>query len=700
MFFVLAGLLMGCAFLLRPMPPRQPNTYPPAELAAIKALRDTSIDARHLPTVQRDVDYSQRGAWFPSQESPLLAELVAEGKLPPVAERVGEEPLILEGPEGVGNYGGTWVRAASSATDVSVITWRLSCTGLVRWSPLGDPIRPNVAKAWTVSPDQREWTFYLRKGMKWSDGVPFTADDILYFWQEDKVLNAFRPEWMLVNGQSGDIVKVDDYTVKFVFPAPNGLLLEKLAVSPCFSPKHYFAQYLPGSGNPELIQAAMQARGLASPLALYNGLRSFKNPEQPQLWPWVYRTYKSSPPEEFVRNPYFWAVDPQGHQLPYVDRLLFEVRSPKLIPIAASSGEITMQERNLAFSDYTMLMANRGKNHYQVYHWLDARRSTWTLWPNLNRHVLPGDLESRWKARLLNEKTFRQAMSLAINRREIIDALYNGVGEPSQIEPGPESNFHSEKLAHSFTAFDPARANRMLDALGLTRRDAEGLREFPDGTRMSWFIDYTDYSGEGPAQFIVDDWAGVGVRAIQRERSRSLFIAEKAAMLHDFTVWSGESEFNPVVEPRSFAPVEGESFFAPAYGMWYQKGGMFGNPQAAFGGLAPPVGSPSREAQNLVHEVQHTASLEERQSLFAKVFDIDAEQVWSISVSTPPPALVVVKDGFHNVPRNAHRRLRPTIPPLPAGSKRSFFDQPGDSLRRRGADQDGDDDRHARRRTR
>src|SRR5205823_2490277 len=103
-------------------------------------------------------------------------------------------------------------------------------------------------------------------------------------------------------------------------------------------------------------------------------LNDFRNPECPRLWPWIYRTYKSSPPESFVRNPYFWAVDAQGNQLPYVDRILFDVKSPKLIALTAAAGDITMQARHISYDNYTLLMENRERNHYQVYHWFPASR--------------------------------------------------------------------------------------------------------------------------------------------------------------------------------------------------------------------------------------------------------------------------------------------------------------------------------------
>lgn len=676
-----ALLLVFCGWLLRPEIQTEATEVSGDVLEQVAELRDPKFDRENLPVIQHDVDYTEgsAGSWYPKGESPILAELVKEGKLPPVEERVGPEPVVLEGVDGIGKYGGTWLRIANAPGDLFIISWRLSCSTLVRWSPMGYPIRPHLAKSWESSPDGREWTFHLRKGVKWSDGQPFTVDDILYWWEAETIdLDLLPPKWMKTGGEVGEVVKVDDYTVKFLFAEPNGTLLESLAFQLPASPKHYLEQYHPTRGDQKLIEAAMKASGLSTPRSLYFSLGDYRNPYMPRMWPWIYRTYKTTPPEQFVRNPYFWAVDPEGNQLPYVDRILFEVKSPKLIPIAVAAGDVTMQSRDLKYEDYTLLMENRQRGNYQVYHWFNASRSAYTLWPNTNRRVLPGDPESKWKAQFLADKHFRQALSIAIDRWKIINAVYAGYGEPSQIEPGPASDFHSEKLAKSFTEYDPGRANKMLDELGLTNRDAEGMRTFPDGSRMTWYIDFTDFTGEGPVQFIVDDWAKVGIRAIQRSRSRSLFGSEKVGLLHDFTVWTGESEFNPMVEPRSFVATYGESHFAPGNAVWYERGGLYGDPRSKLGGIEPPPGGPIRTAQELLEEALRSTSRDQQVKLFDKIFDIAAENVWSISISTPPPNLVAVKNGFKNVP---HVAIDGFVYSSPAhtGIETYYFEKPSDS---------------------
>jgi len=686
LFLVVGIALMLCTWgvsvWMRPTIESTPVVYDKSELEAIRLDRSEQVDASDPPVVQVDVDYTlgQLAEWYPKGESPILTELVKQGALPAVEERVGTEPVVLQGTDGVGNYGGTLFRVASSSSDVALIGNRLAAPTLVRWSPMGYPLRPHVAKKWESSADRREWTFYLRKGMKWSDGSPFTADDILYWWEEELYFNTITPDWMMIGGQSGNVVKVNNYTVKFVFPNPYGNFPEMLAtpVMP-YSPKHYLEPYHPERGDPALIAEAMEARGFSTARALYFKLKNFRNPEHPQIWPWIYRTYQNNPPESFVRNPYYWAVDKAGNQLPYIDRVLFNVKAPKLIPVAAAAGEMHMQARHVRFSDYTLLMENRKRNHFQVYHWLSADRSVWALWPNQNRYVDPEDSTTAMKAELLRDKRFRQALSLAIDREKIISAVYSGFGEPAQIAPGKGSPYYSEKLLHSFTEFDPERANKLLDTLGLARDELLGTRTFPDGSPMTWYIDYTDYTGEGPVQFVINNWAEVGIRAVPRERSRPLFWAEKSSLQHDFTVWSGMSEYNPTVGSRSFVADNAQSHFAMANAAWFLRGGLYGDPRAQGGEMVEPdVGSPIRRAMELREAAMQAISEEEQIRIFNEILEIAAENLWSISIATPPPQPVLVKDGLRNVPRKALVGYT-YLTPGNTGVETYYFDAPTES---------------------
>ncbi|NQU42603.1 ABC transporter permease subunit [bacterium] len=652
-------LLVGASWVMRPARDREIVSYPPEEINAAKAVRRMLIDRENPPVLYREVDYSQgeSGAWWPKSESPILADLVEKGDLPPVAERVGSEPCVLEGVEGIGKHGGTWFRLASATSEISVMSHRMAYSALLRWSPEGYPIVPHVAKGYEVSPDNREFTFRLRKGMKWSDGYPFTADDILYWW-EGEILNetvgGVVPSYMKVRGKPGRVEKIDEYTVRFSFPEPNGIFLYLMATvqgsQVCGSPKHYLEQYQPDRGDQERIEARMRARNFASKPAVYRDVKDFFNPEHPRLWPWIYRTYKSNPPQSFVRNPYYFVVDSVGNQLPYVDQVHMDVKSPEFLAISVAAGQVTMQARHIDYDSYTHLMSQREKYGYDIYHWYSGDRSYYVIHPNLNRRVDPDDPASKFKHNLLNDKRFRKALSVALNREEIIEAEYNGQAVPAQCAPGPASYFYEPELYNAFTQYDPDEANRLLDEIGLTRRDFEGYRTYPDGSRMTFYMNFS-FTGLGPGQFVVDDWGKVGIRLVARERSRGLFSAELFARKADFNVWIGSGEYTPLLDPRAIVPVSGGAYYAVSYARWYERGGLYGliSPDKPEG-IEPPVGHPVRRAMEVYDDACQYSDVEKQREVFREALLIAADNLWTLNICTPPPVLMAVQDGFRNVP--------------------------------------------------
>jgi len=651
----------------------------------LENLRSPKLNPDEQHILWQDVDYSEGTAarWYPKGESPIFAELVREGKLPPVEERVGPEPVVLDGLAGIGRYGGTWFRVETSALRVDASNRRMSCSYFFRQSPQGFPIVPHMAKSWESSEEKRIWTMHLRKGVRWSDGHPFTADDIVYKWSRDLDIDDSPPafsKWMKAAGKPGRAEKVDDYTVRFVFPVPNLLFPEMItfAISHAiYAPRHYLEPYHPKYGDKELIEATMQARNLTTPQSLYAALKLWSNPEHPRMWPWVFRTHTLNPPFTFVRNPYYYAVDTQGNQLPYIDRIFYDIKPPDLLPAAAAGGSITMQAFNIQFMNYTMLMSERDSGNYEVFHWYPSERSQWTIHPNLNRYIDPGDPATKLKSELLSEVRFRRALSLAINRRQIIDAVFYGIGEPAQTSPGPDAFFHSEHLYKAYTAYDPEEANRLLDEIGLTRYDKEGYRSYKDGTRMTWFLEMSVFTDPGPAQFIVDDWAAIGVRTLPRERSARLYIVQGAARKVDFEVISGQDSLNPLLTPRNIAPGYGFSRFARGYGAWYRRGGLDGDPEAIeHGGKAPPPDHPLRRALQVFEDAYSATSYETMRDQFSEAMDIAAENVWTISIATPPPQLAIVSNDILGVPRNV---LYAGRVPGKLGAETFYLRDPNDS---------------------
>lgn len=659
------------------------GVYSQAEIDLERAARQPVLQTRSPPSLVVKVDYStaRAAAWFPKGESPILAQLAADNRIPSVAERTGPEPLVLEGIDGVGNYGGAWTGYAVSVSAIfDNLNARMSTTTLVRWSPQGYPVVPHLAKNWHCSADFREYTFSLRKGVRWSDGHPFTADDIVYWWMQEVPRLAVFPKAMLVADQRGRFEKVDDYTVRFTFPAPNPNFIERLADTIVALPAHYLGMYNPDSGDAGLIEREANALGV-SPRGLYTLKKQLDNPDCPQMWPWVYRRYQSTPPYQFVRNPYYWAVDSAGNQLPYLDMLFFDVRTKQMGEIAATSGAVTFS--GVGFRNYTLVMSQRKHAGYRVLQWYPGARSLYTIYPNLNRRIDISRPETLQKSRLLSDTKFRRALSVAINRRDIIRAVFNGVTEPAQLAPGEGSLFHSERLQNSYIEYDPHQANASLDELGLTARDGEGFRLLPNGQRLTFFLSELFTTTEGPSQFVIDDWAAVGLRVRLRKIPQNILYAERYAYDYDLIATgeeAGESEIFPLLQPYSFVPTQQSCLFAPGYGLWFMSGGLSGDPKSQVpGAIAPPLGHPLREAMASYVEAVTTPDPIRQRRIFERILDIAADQVWSIGISTPPPRLTLVDDQLRNVPKIA---LASNITKTPANTGVETYYWKGQTLPR------------------
>ena len=690
--------LVGLGAALRPDLSVAPLPPSATEVAAAQRSRDVSFAASKpetLPRYEKPVDPALgfEAPWWPKGESPILAQLVQEGKLPPVADRVGPQPLVLDGAAGaapagssVGKYGGTWLRAATSAFDVFMVEFRMGYASLFRWSPLGYPIVPHLALRVDESPDRRQYVVHLRPGVRWSDGVPFGADDIVFWWKRGwdqtnmKLRDGTPPPWLSAGKGQTRLEKLDDLTFSISFDEPFGNFLEVMAASSWEMTrvaKHYFEKYLPEAPDQKFLAQEMAALQISSPLSLWQRLLRYDNPECPRLWPWIARSSSESAPFVYTRNPYYFAVDPQGNQLPYIDQLQFDLKTSQMLPLTFSNGEVTMQGRHVSYENYTELMSRQQEAHYRLLHWYPASRTTWVIDPNLNRYVDPAQPALAKKAKLLSDKRFRQALSLAIDRGAIIRSRFDNTVRASQVEPGPESPFHNQKLAEAFIEHDPARANALLDELGLRQRDVDGLRTFEDGSSMTFYLTFTAFPGIGPAEFVVDDWRQVGLRVIVKEQSRTLFQLKRDSSDFDLVIWVSESDYFPLLGSRAFAPPDPEALYATVWGRWFARGGYFGLPQAlavknAYG---PPPDHPMSSAYRALVEAKQLGTLDERVARFREATDIAADNLWSINIAEPTPFLVVVNDDLRNVPKNALYSAA-TFTPGNAGIETYFFEHP------------------------
>lgn len=582
-------------------------------------------------------------------EAPMLADLVKEGKLPPVDKRLPQEPLVVTPVEEIGQYGGIWRRAAVGVNDVGIINSRITYENLVRWSADGKKVIPNVATKWAVSDGGKTFTIYLRKGIKWSDGHPFTADDIIFWYKEvilNKDLTPTFPTWLTVDGKPGKVEKIDDYTVVFKFDAPYGLFMQMLAGPNALAitqhPAHYLKQFHINYVSKEELEKKVKEAGFQLWHQLYWNKQSWQNPDCPRIWAWVVTTPPPSPTVIATRNPYYWKIDTAGNQLPYIDKIRFDiVENVEVLNMKAMAGEIDMQFRHIVWTNYTLFMENREKGNYRILKWTSAEGSNALLMPNLN-HKDPV------LRKLFENIDFRRALSLAINREEINQIAYLGMGKPRQAAVIPQSPYYKEEYEKAYAEYNPTKANQLLDKIGLTKRDKDGFRLRPDGKTLTVTIEYAPLFGPWTdvVTMVKKYWESVGIKTLLKEESRDLFTTRAQAGELDIGIWTMDRCFTPLIEPLYWLP--GMPSGTPPnnaneYWRWYRTGGKEGE--------KPP--EDIVKVYQLYDKAKSTPNELARTNYAHEIMRLNAKNLWVIGIVGNLPQIVIVKNNFRNVPENA-----------------------------------------------
>jgi peptide/nickel transport system substrate-binding protein len=628
----------------------------------------------------------------PYGEAPMLAERVESGELPPVEERLPVNPLVVDVEERIGDYGGTWRLARLGAADSGVMGQYVGYDNLVRWSIDFESVIPNIAESVEVNEDSTEYTFHLREGMRWSDGHPFTADDIM-FWYEDIFSNttitpnkaALRSGWLL--GSDGNPVvveKIDDYTVVFKFTSSNGLFLQNLAqpdgTRPTYYAKHYFSQFHPRYN--ENLDELVEAEGFDDWLELFifkggdntDTSLVWDNADMPTLTAWMPEVTMRESTTEIVtvRNPYYWKVDPEGNQLPYIDSAVFElVNDVEVLLLKVLNGEIDMYNRHFALpANKPVVIDNMARGDYRLYETTPTTVNSMVIMFNLNH-------EDPVKREIFQNRDFRVGLSHAINRQELIDIVFAGQGVPHQAAPRPDSDFYDEQLATQYTEFDPELANEYLDEAGYSERNTQGIRLGPDGDPLSFVveIDINRPPMVDMWEIIQGYWRDVGVDVQLRVIEGTLWNTRiRQTDQYDLTVhrFGGGSGMEVLTDPRYYVPIHGNSFYAPRWKMW------FINPSGE-GTQITPEEPPERvrEQMDLYREVLQTGDLERQKELMGQILDIAAEQFYVMGISTEADGYGIVKNDFRNVPDSMFASFRWPSPGS-TNPETYFWDQSSD----------------------
>ncbi|MCD4823746.1 MAG: ABC transporter substrate-binding protein [Phycisphaerae bacterium] len=571
-------------------------------------------------------------------EAPMLAKLVKAGKLPPVEKRLPSEPVVVKPVKSIGKYGGTWRRLIAKSGDVQ-LSGPLGYEPLVRWDRTGIKVVPGVAKSWEIRDKGKTYIFHLRKGMKWSDGQPFTSADIM-FWYEDiicnKELTPIFPNQISPGGNQFVVSAPDKYTVVFKFKRPNGIFLETLAFvgQIAYAPRHYLKQFHIKYTKVEKLKELARKESKDLWYDLFHSKANLNdNPDLPTIRAWK---LKIAPPETRVvaeRNPYYWKVDPKGNQLPYIDRVAYTlIQNAEVLNLKAMSGEVDMQGRYIAVSKYALFQKNRKKGKYRVL----VNPATGSSCIYLNQHSKDPAMRA-----LLQNRKFRVALAAAINRKELIEFIFSGLATPTNSVSNPIDPFYLPEFGKKNIKYDPKLANKLLDELGM-KRDKSGMRRMPNGKPFRKILNL--YGSRITAtsemyQLVVDYWREVGLEFVVKQDANTLSLLQVKNGNSDFWAYS-IAGLHWIVDPIWYVPLAPRSYHAPLYGRYISSGGKSGV-------------KPSKEFQQIIDwygELAQTCGNEPRKlELGRNILAQWAEQCYIIGIARPT-TITIVSNRFKNMP--------------------------------------------------
>ncbi len=587
------------------------------------------------------------------KEAPELAELVASGELPSLEERLPvKEDIMIQGVfDEIGVYGGDlkmpWLGGNAEKWEVG----RLTEESLFRFTQDGSDIEPNIAKGYDVNPEKTEYTIYLREGMKWSDGVPVTADDVI-FWYEELMLTEFFGKapyscfYSVKPGENGEetekalmtMEKVDDYTVKMIHKYPSPLFLKRLAIDVkwAIAPKHFYEDKVPSIiGDEEALKVAQEwgfqdVSSFGKMIAYYYWIF----PERPTLRPWVITNDSESNQTIYERNPYYWKVDEEGQQLPYIDRVVldkFQDRSHFVLE--ALAGNVSLNKYPL--SEFTTLKENEMNGDYNVRLWKTPSLTSSGF--QLNQTVK--DLELR---EIFQDIKFREALSISIDREEVSEIVYDGLVEPAQFSIPEGRPFYKEGWNTQWAEKDVDKANQILDEMGIVWEEGKEYRTLPSGRDFTFPLHvlpdekYTRYS-----ELLTKYFKDLGILLEVKVVDKTFY--EELKYSNELAAGLGEEDIVDIsLRPDFLVPLR-------VLGIWYGNYGLYSQTNGAEG--LEPEGDIA-ELLRLWDVVVSSTEEEDINAAVDSIWDIHMKNQYIIGATGPRPEVIIVNNDLKNVPEN------------------------------------------------
>ena len=590
-------------------------------------------------------------------EAPELAALVAEGKLPPVDERLPGEPVVVEPMDTIGVYGGH-IRTSIIQNRGFQARSAWGPEPILRIGRDGGSIEPNLAESWEYTNDGRTFVLHLRQGIKWSDGAPFDASGFDFWWNHvnlNPVLSPAPMSQFMVKGRVPTFEVIDDHTVAWTFVEPHANLPALLAHAPGgtiprWLPRHYLEQFHEDFADAEALAAAVAAAGFSSWNELFNNrsnvqwLMPFDNPDMPTLLP--FRLSRPMQLNSMIadRNPYYWKVDPDGKQLPYInDIILTNFESGEVRNASIAAGEQNWANTDTNFGSMPIYREGEARGHYVTHLWKTSRAAEHTIMFN---HTVKDPVLRE----LFNDIRFKRAISIALDRAQIGEVVYLGFAVPAQVQMIPGSRWRNEAWVTQDTEYDPETANALLDELGLANRDSAGMRLREDGqvVTLNMDIPVDDPGSLAVAELMIEFLREVGItfnaRSVAREQVRALIDNNDM----EVGIWIGDKCSDAMFphSPEWHVPylTTGWNVWGMGFAQWHASGGTRGE---------EPTGD-IRRVQELFDEMQVTVDEERRLEIGTEILGLNAANLWNIGDVGEVPIPVILGTNFRNYPAEGY----------------------------------------------
>jgi peptide/nickel transport system substrate-binding protein len=592
----------------------------------------------------------------------LNSKIQGNGDLGDVAERLPAEPLVVAPYELIGTYGGTLTGLSRGTESGTSDLLSIRHVNLVRYSDDLQTIVPNVAKSWSWNDDFTELTFQLREGHKWSDGAPFTAEDVA-FWYNDVLMNPNviekAPGRWLFDGKPATVEAVDPTTVKFTFPVAQPNLLNRWAIDygQTFLPKHFLGRYLDKyNENAADLRTADGFANEAEAVNFFYGNSDWTDVPSPlmkdaekvkNIGVAVKPTLEShilveenTEGRKLVANPYFHMVDTAGNQLPYISEINEEyVPEREVVNLRIINGDVTWKQQAMQLNDFPLLKENEAKGNYTA-----ALAPTLGQSPFYSFNRTHKDPVLR---EIFSDPRFSQALSMGLNRDEINEIVYLGQGKPLQTAAAEHVTvpFLSEEDLSIFIDYDPAKANALLDEMGLAK-GSDGIRQRPDGKPLAIRI---VFASQGTAsqlhELTAGYWSDLGLQVDVREVTSDEYRAAANANDVDVMTWKNDGVSGPnISQDATDALFPGDPFNPKGHAdwaTWIETNGAQG--------VEPPADI-QRLFAAAAEFTQHPLGTDKSNELGAEIMKIHLDNMIKIGVVAEIPEPYVYTNALKNVP--------------------------------------------------